>query len=156
MRIDLTWDKPIRLKDGVKLNQIYYCPSLDRISNKAGVYIFARSFGTVVAPLYIGQATKLRNRIEQQFKNNVRLMVGVQQADIGRRILLVGRLKLNRGQQKKKVLDIVESSLIKHALTQGHVLLNKQGVKTSVHTIKSKGNHSSKQVAPLTMLVERK
>ena len=156
MRIDLTWDKPIRLKDGMKFNQIYYCPSLDRISNKADVYVFARSFGTVVAPLYVGQATKLRNRIDQQFRNNVRLMVGVKQADIGRRILLVGRLKLHRGQRKKKVLDIVESSVIKHALTQGHVLLNKQGVRTSVHTIKSKGNRSSKQVAPLTMLVERK
>lgn len=156
MRIDVTWDKPIRLKDGSKLNQVYYCPSLDRISNKAGVYVFARSFGAVVAPLYVGQASRLRNRIEQQFKSNVHLMIGLQQADIGRRLLLVGRLKLHRGQRKKKVLDIVESSLIKHALTQGHVLLNKQGVRTSVHTIKSKGNRSSKQVAPLTMLVERK
>jgi hypothetical protein len=156
VRIDVTWDKPIRLKDGSKLNQVYYCPSLDRISNKAGVYVFARSFGAVVAPLYVGQASRLRNRIEQQFKSNVHLMIGLQQADIGRRLLLVGRLKLHRGQRKKKVLDIVESSLIKHALTQGHVLLNKQGVRTSVHTIKSKGNRSSKQVAPLTMLVERK
>jgi len=83
-------------------------------------------------------------------------MISIQQADIGRRILLVGRLKLNRGQQEKKVLDIVESSLIKHALTQGHVLLNKQGIKTSVHTIKSKGNRASKQIAPLKMLVEKK
>lgn len=156
MRIDLVWDKPMRLKDGAKFNQVYYCPSLERISNKAGVYVFARSFGAIVAPLYVGQASRLKKRIEQQFKNNVRLMISLQQADIGRRILLVGRLKLNRGQRKKKVLDIVESSLIKHALTQGHVLINKQGVKTDVHTIKSKGNRSSKQVAPLTMLVERK
>jgi hypothetical protein len=156
VRIDVTWDKPMRLKDGSKLNQVYYLPSLDRISNKAGVYVFARSFGAVLAPLYVGQASRLRNRIAQQFQNNVRLMISLQRADIGRRLLLVGRLKLHRGQRKKKVLDIVESSLIKHALTQGHVLLNKQGVKTSVHTIKSKGNRSSKQVAPLTMLVERK
>jgi hypothetical protein len=156
VKISVTWDKPIHLKDGAKFNQVYYCPSLDRISNKAGVYVFARSFGAVVAPLYVGQASRLRNRIGQHFKNNVRLMISLKQADIGHRILLVGRLKLGRGQQKKKVLDIVESSLIKHALTQGYVLLNKQGVKTRVHTIKSKGNHSSKQVAPLTMLVERK
>jgi hypothetical protein len=156
VRIDLKWDKPVRLKDGTKFNQVYYYPSLDRISNKAGVYVFARSFGKLVAPLYVGQASRLRARIEQQFKNNVRLMISLKRADIGHRILLVGRLKLKRGQQKKKVLDIVESSLIKHALAQGHVLLNKQGVKTHVHSIKSKGNRSSKQVAPLTMLVERK
>jgi hypothetical protein len=155
MRIDIKWDKPIRLKDGAKFNQIYYCPGLERVSAKAGVYIFARTFGKLVVPLYIGQAKGLRSRITQQL-NNARLMVGFQRADIGRRILLVARLKLHRGQQKKKVLDIVESSLIKHALAQGHDLLNKQGVKTKVHTIKSKGNHSSKQVAPLTMLVERK
>jgi hypothetical protein len=156
VKIAITWDKPMRLKDGTKFNQVYYCPNLDRISNKSGVYVFARSFGAVVAPLYVGQASRLRTRIEQQFKGNVRLMISLQRADIGARILLVGRLKLNKGQRKKKVLDIVESALIKHALTQGHVLLNKQGVKTSVHAIKSKGNHSSKQIAPLTMLVERK
>jgi hypothetical protein len=156
VKIALTWDKPIRLKYGAKFNQVYYCPKLDRISNKAGVYVFARRFGAVVAPLYVGQASKVRKRIAQHFKSNVRLMIRLKRADIGHRILLVGRLKLGRGQQKKKVLDIVESSLIKHALTQGHVLLNKQGVITRVHTIKSKGNRSSKQVAPLTMLVERK
>ena len=131
MKIAITWDKPLRLRDGAKFSQVYYCPRLDRVSNKAGVYVFARSFGTVVAPLYVGQALRLRSRIGHHFKGNVRLMIRLKEADIGRRILLVGRLKLGRGQQKKKVLDIVESSLIKHALTQGHVLLNKQGVKNS-------------------------
>lgn len=156
MRIDLSWEKPLRLRDGGKLHYIYYCPTLSRVPNKAGVYVFARTFGSHVAPLYVGQALKLRKRIEQQFKNNVRLMQGLHQADIGRRILLVGRLKLHPGQQKKKVLDIVEASLIKRALAQGYDLLNQQGTKTKVHEIRSKGNHSSKHIAPLTMLVERK
>jgi hypothetical protein len=156
VRIDLAWDKPQRLKDGEKFNQVYYCATLDRISNKAVVYVFARSFGKLVAPLYVGQAKKLRQRVEQQFKTNVRLMMGIKQADIDHRILLVGKLRLHPGQQKKKVLNLVETALIKHALAQGYDLLNQQGVKTKAHTIKSKGNHSSKQVAPLTMLVERK
>ena len=55
-----------------------------------------------------------------------------------------------------KVLDIVESALIKNALAQGHDLLNQQGTKTRVHVIKSRGNSSSRQVCPLTMLAERK
>jgi hypothetical protein len=156
VKIALTWDEPFRLRDGAKFSQVYYCPKLDRISNKAGVYVFARSFGAVVAPLYVGQALRLRSRIRHHFKGNVRLMIKLKEADIGHRIVLVGRLKLGRGQQKKKVLDIVESSLIKHIIAQGHTLFNKQNVKIRVHTIKSKGNRSSKQIAPPALLVERK
>jgi hypothetical protein len=155
LKIDLTWDKPIRLKDGSRQNQIYSVRGLDRISKKAGVYIFARRFGKFIEPLYIGQATKLRSRIDGQL-NNVRLMMGVKKAQAGHRILLVAHLKLHPGQQKGKVLDIVESALIKRALAGGNELLNKQGTKTNVHVIRSKGNTSTKQVAPFRMLVERK
>lgn len=155
MKIDLKWDRPIRLRDGSKQNQIYAIRGLDRIPKKAGVYIFARSFGKSIAPLYVGQASMLRNRIDGQL-NNVRLMMGVKNAQAGHRILLVAHLTLHPGQQEAKVLDIVESALIKHALAEGHELLNKQGVKTRVHVIKSKGNTSSKHVAPLRALVERK
>lgn len=154
MRIDLTWDRPIRLRDGSRVNLIYTCGDLERVASKPGIYIFARRFGQSLAPLYIGQALKLRNRIEQQF-NNVRLMMGLKQAQAGRRILLVARLTLHPGQQKKKVLDIEESALIKHALAEGHDLLNQQGTRTRVHAIRSKGNNSSRQIAPLTMYVER-
>jgi len=156
VKITVKWDKPLRLRDGAKFSQLFYCPKLDRIANKPGVYIFARTYGDAVTPLYVGQSSKLRNRIEHHFKHNVPLMMKLQEADNGRRFVFVGRLKLGQGQQETKVLKLVESSLIKHALTQGHVLFNKQGVKPHVHTIKSKGNLLSKQVAPRTMLVERK
>lgn len=63
MKIDLKWDNPIRLKDGSRHNQIYAVRGLDRISKKAGVYIFARTFGKFTEPLYVGQALKLRNRM---------------------------------------------------------------------------------------------
>ncbi|MFZ0739920.1 MAG: hypothetical protein WBL70_18640 [Candidatus Acidiferrales bacterium] len=157
MKIDLKWDKPIRLKlkHGSRANEIYRCPDLDHHSGKAGVYVFARKFGKNVAPLYIGQASRLQSRLESQF-NNLRLMMGVKNAHAGRRILLVARLRLKRGQRMNKVLDVVESALIKHSLAQGHDLLNQQGTKTSVHIIKSKGNISSRQVAPLTMLAEKR
>jgi hypothetical protein len=55
-----------------------------------------------------------------------------------------------------KVLDIVESALIKNALAQGHDLLNQYGKKEKVHVIRSRGNSSSRQIAPLTMFAERK
>jgi hypothetical protein len=155
MKIALKWEKPLRLRDGSRQNQIYLCPNLERLSRRPGVYVFARKFGKGVVPLYIGQASKLRGRIEGQF-NNLRLMMGIKNARAGRRILLVARLNLKRGQQMSKVLDIVESALIKNALAQGHDLLNQQGTKTKVHVITSKGNSSSRQVAPLTMLAEKK
>ena len=155
MKIALKWEKPLRLKDGSRQNQIYLCPNFERLSRKPGVYVFARKFGKGVVPLYIGQASKLRGRIEGQF-NNLRLMMGIKNARAGRRILLVARLYLKRGQQMSKVLDIVESALIKNALAQRHDLLNQQGTKTKVHVITSKGNSSSRQVAPLTMLAEKK
>ena len=152
MKIDLKWDKLIRLR---KKGEFYDCAGLERFSGDAGVYVFARRHGKNVSPLYIGQAKNLRSRIDGQF-NNLRLMTGVKEAQVGRRILLVGRLVLHRGQQMKKVLDIVESALIKRALAEGHDLINQHGTKTKVHTIRSKGNSASRQIAPLTILVERK
>jgi hypothetical protein len=155
LKIDLKWERPFRLKDGARFNLIYNCSGLNHVLSKPGLYIFARRYGRSIVPLYVGQALKLRGRIEQQF-NNLKLMMAVKGARSGHRILLVGRLRLHPGQQKKKVLDIVESALIKHALAQGHDLINQHGTKTSVHTIRSKGNTSSKQIAPRTMLVERR
>jgi hypothetical protein len=154
LKIDLKWERPLRLRDGSRRNLIYDCSGLKRLPNKPGVYVFARRFGKGVTPLYVGQALKLRTRIEQQF-NNVRLMMGVKQAPAGHRILLAGRIILHPGQRKDKVLNIVESALMKRALADGHDLLNQQGTKTKVHTIRSKGNTSSRQVAPLQMLAER-
>jgi hypothetical protein len=153
MRIDVRWGKPIRLRNGSRVNLIYTCP-LERIPDGPGVYVFARSFARSIVPLYVGQAQRLRKRIEQQF-NNVRLMIGLQQSQHGHRIMLVGHVTLRRGQQKTKVLNLVESALIKRALADGHELLNVQGTKTKVNVIKSKGNTSSRQIAPLTMYAER-
>ena len=69
MKISLKWEKPIRLKDGARRNQIYYCRGMERFPRKPGVYVFARKFGSNIAPLYVGQVSKLRGRIEGQFNN---------------------------------------------------------------------------------------
>jgi len=123
MKISLKWDKPIRLKDGTRFNQIYFWRGAGHVPAKPGVYIFARKYGKNIPPLYIGQASKLRGRIEGQF-NNLRLMMGIKNAQAGHRILLIARLSLKRGQRMAKVLDIIESAFIKNALAQGHDLLN--------------------------------
>jgi hypothetical protein len=156
MKIDIKWDKPIVLRDGSRFNRIYHSESkLKKIPAKPGVYVFARRHGRNVYPLYIGQAGNLRSRVDGQF-NNLRLMMGLKNVEAGRRILLVGRLILHRGQRMKKVLDVVESALIKRALADGHDLINQQGTKTRVHVIRSKGNNWSRQIAPLAILIERR
>jgi len=86
MKISLRWEKPLRLRDDSRLNQLYYGRGIERLSAKPGVYVFARKFGKNIVPLYIGQASRLRGRIEGQF-NNLRLMMGIKNAQAGHRIL---------------------------------------------------------------------
>jgi hypothetical protein len=112
----------LSLKDGSRQNRIYYCRGIEHFSRKPRVYVFARNFGKNVFPLYVGQASK-RSRIEGQF-NNLRLMIGIKNAQ-------AGRLYLKRGQRMGKALDIVKSVLNKNALVQGHDLLNQQGTNES-------------------------
>jgi hypothetical protein len=127
---------------------------MGHISRGPGVYIFARPFSRTLALVYFGQASKLRNRIEQQLKS-VPLMMGLTHAPVGRRILPIGRLKPCRGQQAAKVLDISQSGLIEGAPAGGHDVLNQPGTATKVHAIKSKGNTASREIVPLAMYVGR-
>ncbi len=74
--VNAQWSQPIILVDGARHNLIDFAEELRNIPDKPGVYVFARRHGQKVSPIYIGQAEKLRTRIEQQF-NSVPLMVGM-------------------------------------------------------------------------------
>lgn len=152
MDIEVQWATPIELVDGQRFGLIYAVAEIGLIPETPGVYVFGRQFGDSVSPLYIGQAQRLRQRIDQQL-NNVRLMKGLEAAASGARILLYGELLLKRGQRLPRVLNVVEAALIEYALTAEHQLLNKQGTKTPVHTLAFRGNRASRQVAPLRMNV---
>lgn len=150
MKIHVDWHRPIKLLDG-STESLIFRPSRTAIIPKApGIYLFCRKHGTSVSPLYIGKAENLARRIEQQL-NNLKLMVAIQRAASGDRILLIGQPKLLQGQRAMKVLRVLENSLIDHALSEGHELLNIQGTKTKVHYIENKGNRDSRKVAPLSM-----
>ena len=150
MEIDITWSKPIRLHDGWRDDLIYTCDEVDELPDEPGVYVFARSYGDSIVPLYIGRATSLATRLWQQF-NNAKLMLRIQKASSGRRVLLVGELQLKRGQNVERVLDVVEPTLIEYAVAQGHDLINKQGTSPKVHHINSRGSREAKSVAPYYM-----
>jgi hypothetical protein len=153
LSINCCWSDPISLKDGTRKNLIYYIDEIDDIPDKPGIYIFARSHGNSVSPIYIGQADKLKTRIEHQF-NNVKLMMGVRNAARAIRILIYCEARISKGQNRKKVLAILENALIDHALSEGHELLNKQGTKKPTHKIEFKGNRTSEKIAPRNMYVK--
>ena len=115
MNIDLSWQKTIVLRDGTKDSLIFNC-DLKQITEKPGIYVFARKFGQTVEPLYIGQATNLRKRIKEQL-NTTRLMIGLKTKRIGIRILLVGVLKSPTESKVNKKLNIAEHTCIQNALS---------------------------------------
>jgi hypothetical protein len=156
MQISVEWGKPIKLHDGTSENLIYRIDNLENLPNGPGVYVFARKFGRNIVPLYIGRAVRLRRRIEQQLLTNVQLMMSIRKAEIGHRILLIGKLDLKPGQKVPKVLSILEPALIEYALAEGHELFNIAGAKTPVDRILSKGNLASRRVAPLRMNIRRR
>lgn len=138
MDIHVRWLEPIPLISGERQGLIYMLKDASAIPSGPGVYAFARKFGERVAPLYVGRAENLAKRIDQQF-NNVRLMMGLKNAERGKLILLVGELKLRRGQRANRVLEVVENALIAWALEKEHDILNRQGTRTPFHTISFRG-----------------
>ena len=155
MKISVRWQDPIQLRDGSRLNLIYSCVDLQSIPDAPGVYVFARKFGDVITPLYVGQAVSLRSRICQQF-NNLRLMKSVENAAIGYRIILVGQVFLRPGQQAESVLDIVEQALIEHFMAEGYELLNRLGTRIPKHSIEFAGHRSSRMLVPISLNVPKR
>lgn len=74
MKISVFWHKPIRLEDGSKNNLIYNITDLNKFEEIPGVYMFCRSYGDNISPLYIGKANNLASRIRQQFNTTNELI----------------------------------------------------------------------------------
>jgi hypothetical protein len=140
MELDIFWHAPIDLRDDDDL--ILTC-ELDKLPEEPGVYAFCRTFGDKIEPLYIGRASNLRGRIQGHFKSSVKLMKKIKDAKNGQKVVVTGELRTKSGQNADKALVIVETALIKHAMAEGHDLLNVAGTKTPVHTINSSGNQEA-------------
>jgi hypothetical protein len=123
----------------------------NKLPKSAGVYVFGRRYGSNFEGLYVGQATDIRNRVRGQ-RNNLGLMLHLKNAKNGLRVVLAGKFIPKRGQQEEKSLDLLERALIRYFLSEGHDLVNKQGVRLRRHEIKSKG---SKRIFPRLMFVDR-
>lgn len=150
MLLKLEWARPINLKNGTQENLIYVCDH-SKLPKTAGIYVFGRRYGTKIEALYVGKADSLQGRVRGQFKN-LPLMLHLQKAKNGKRIVLAGRFVSKPGQKQAKCLALLERALIRHFLSEGHDLVNIQGAKLRRHEITSIG---AKRAVPETMFVDR-
>jgi len=152
MKLNVEWGRPLPLKDGSKQNLIYNV-DLKKLPQALGVYVLGRRFGTNFEALYVGQALEIRSRIRGQLKN-LPLMLHLKNAKTGKRIVVAGRFVARPGQTPKKCLPLIERSLIRYFLAEGHDLVNKQGTRLRRHEISSKGKHP-KRFIPGLMYLDR-
>lgn len=152
LNLEVEWLRPLPLKDG-RDHRLIYSVELERVPKRSGVYVFARKFGAAVIPIYIGQTENFRGRIKTHLYNNVPLMRGIEDQPNGKRLILLGAIRTKRGQQLSKCLDLLERTLIRFALAEGHELLNDQGTKTATHTLRFSGRKASHRPFPRRMSV---
>jgi hypothetical protein len=137
MDLTVEWQPPVELFGGDDRKFIYNC-DLSRVEDVSGVYVFARRHGRNCEALYVGKALDLRQRVKTQLQN-VRLMLHVQGAPNGRRLLIVGHFIARQGQQPKVCLPLIERALIRYYLSEAHDLANKQGTSLRRHSVISTG-----------------
>jgi hypothetical protein len=154
MHIELDWQQPIPVRSA-KAGSYIYMWKPERVPEEPGIYVFARKWGKATIPIYIGRAKNLRRRTSQHM-NNLRLMKGIENKEIGNRVLLLGVVTSLKGKFTEKTIKIAEQAYIEHALTAGYELLNDKGTKTPVHRINSSGKKRSHSPFPREMLIKSK
>lgn len=151
MNLGVEWSSPIKLKDAASDNLIYKL-DLERMPRAAGVYVFGRKWGNQFEALYVGKAGKIRGRIKTQL-NNLRLMQHLKNAKAGKRVVMIGQFMGKPGQQVNRCLPLIERTLIRYFLSEGHDLVNVQGTRLRRHEVSSDGRHP-RNFIPKLMYVE--
>jgi hypothetical protein len=131
MELNVSWHPPLSL---TRCEEQIYTIDLDSIPEGPGVYVFMRVFGRNRYPLYVGKAENLRRRIRTQL-DAVKLMKGIERAHGGARQVAFAVFSPKKGQQMRKCLLLIERALIRHFLSEGRELLNKQGTRLANHAV---------------------
>ena len=152
MKISVEWGRPLALR-GVSRQNLMYVVDFDKVPDSTGVYVFGRRWGKNIEALYVGKATNIRGRVKGQF-NNLRLMQHLKQAKAGKRVLLFGKAITKPGQKIDKVISLLERALIRHFLSEGHDLVNRQGARIRRHEVNSDG-YQPKKFIPRRMFLEK-
>lgn len=153
MQLNIIWEKPVLLRSGRKQGLIFNV-DLDQFDRLPGIYIFARKWGKSFEALYVGQSKNIRGRIRGHL-NNLKLMRHIEDAKTGRRFVIVGYASPKPGQKIDKVLKLLERALIRHFMSEGHDLVNQQGVRIRRHSVESSGK-VPKAFIPSTMFLEKR
>jgi hypothetical protein len=135
MDLHLDWLEPIGLTLSKKTGE--YELESDDIPESPGIYIFGRGHGESAEALYVGLAANLRSRVRQQL-NNHRLMRHLERAKNGVRAIVIAEWRARPGQTPKRCLPLIERSLIRHFISKGHDLVNKNGASLRQHKITSR------------------
>jgi hypothetical protein len=149
MDLEARWLSPFSLRESK--TGIYAVVDADQIPTNPGVYVFARTFGDSVSPLYIGKAINLRSRIDQQL-NNLKLMRAIEQAQNGNRMLYIAEFQGKGGQNPELAITIIEAAFINAAMVEGFELINIKGTKPTTHSISSTGNREGRSWMPDTVI----
>ena len=151
VRLQLEWGSLIPLRNaGREEKLIYTLPHL-RLPDAPGIYVFGRRYAGNFEALYVGKASDIRSRVRGHLKN-LPLMLHLQHAKNGKRIVLAGKFVSKPGQQKSKCLPLLEKALIRYFLSEGHDLVNKQGTRLRRHEISSM---KPQFMVPKLMFVDR-
>jgi len=151
MKLQVDWGHPLSMRLASRQGLIYLV-DLDSLPRAAGVYVFGRQWGGGFEALYIGKADNIRGRVRNQL-NNLRLMQHVRNAKSGGRIVLAGSLVPRPGQNAMSCLPILERTLIRHFLSEGHDLVNVQGTHIRRHEVES--TRRPRYFVPRVMYLER-
>jgi len=143
----LRWQRPQSLKS------YPYAPNLDLIPRSPGIYIFYRKHGASFQVFYVGKALNLRRRLKGQL-NNFKLMHGIKSAANGARLLACGEIALKPGQKAASAIHAAEKLLIRHFVDEGHELLNIQGIKLRLQTLRNERPADLKKLLPVRTQVE--
>jgi hypothetical protein len=136
VQLRIEWSKPLPIKHSG--HGVGYSIDANAFEQEPAIYIFGRKWGRSYEALYVGQTKKLRSRLMGHI-NNLSLMEHLRDAKTGQRVLIIGRPALRQGQQIAKVLDVAEKTLIRHFISEGHNLANKQGKRILMHALRSEG-----------------
>lgn len=127
---------------------------LGEIPTGPGVYIFLRKHGKKFDALYVGKTKGLQGRIKNQL-NNLHLMKEVRNSGNGSKMLMIGEFIPKPGQQMDPSLLRIEKALIRHFVSHNDSLLNVQGTKLKLATVRSE-RRDLKTFLPVSISVEFK
>ena len=159
VNITIDWQEPVRL---TQFRQVV----IDRdklpeeINNLAGVYFFSRKFGDKYEPFYIGQTLTLRSRLKSHLGtiNLDYVLREVEYAPIqiktGERYFHYGYYRSSSMERTRKCLKIVEKYLVRTALAEECILLNKKLTAFKTDQLTFLGTSKARGMYPKEALVE--